>query len=220
MVDEAYVLVKFIPHKCWVDAHRHGIHMQLASRYFDTEKDDPGGVYDKYDLGVAAGHESITFTLWQRGYEDKKIKINTLHNLREPAIIRYKNADRLYMTCFSYVPVTYSDSKVSGQFDRGFLEVFGRHAVIIKRPHIFLNRIYDAAVEKGYAMRAGEVEYYEQPNVPNFADFERTLFSKRVQYEWQQEYRIIVDPKVTGEPPPDFFFDLKMEDISGRCSFE
>ena len=63
------------------------------------------------------------------------------------------------------------------------------------------------------------MDYYEQPNIPDIADFLRTIFSKRMQYSWQREYRILVDPNIDGEPPSDLFLDLMMEDISGRCDF-
>ena len=121
-VDSAQLLVKFIPRKDWADSHRHGVHMQPASKYFEIEKDDPGGIYDKYDMGVAVGHEAITFSLWPQGHDDRKVEINTRHGLREPATIRYKDADRLYMTCFSCVSVSCSDLKVNGDFDPPFFE--------------------------------------------------------------------------------------------------
>ena len=215
-VDYAECLVKLVQHKCWAEAHKKGMHFQRFKKYYETEADTPGGRFDKYDGGVALQHESISFSFWKQGAESDRVTINTAYNLAEPATIRYKNVDRLYMTCFTCVPVRLSpDGRVSGDIEPRLWDSFGNHAVILLKPQLFLNRLYNVLKAKDYHSLAGHVKYYDQPNVPDISKFEETVLAKRKEYAWQREFRIVVDPRIEGDLPDDIFVELDMNNVVG-----
>ena len=194
-VDYAECLVKLVPHKCWAKAHEKGMHFQRFSKYYKTEADSRGGRFDKYDGGVALQHESISFSFWLRGAESNKVTINTAYDLAEPAMVRYNHVDRLYMTCFTCVPVILSpDGKISGSIEPRLWDSFGNYAVVLSKPEIFLNRLFNLFKKKDYPSVARHVKYYNQPSVPDISKFEETILAKREEYAWQREFRIVVDP--------------------------
>ena len=216
-VDYAECLAKLVPHKCWARAHEKGMHFQRFNKYYETEADTPGGRFDKYDGGVALQHESISFSFWQRGVESNRLTINTAYDLAEPATVRYKDVDRMYMTCFTCVAVSLSpDGKVSGYIEPQLWDSFGNHAVILSKPQIFLNRLFNVFKEKDYHSLAGHVKYYNQPNVPDISKFGETVLAKREEYAWQREFRIVVDPRIRGDNlPDDIFIELDMRNVLG-----
>ena len=216
-VDYAECLVKLMPHKCWVDAHKNGMHFQRFKKYYDIDDDTPGGRFDRYDGGVALRHDSISFDFWPQGKYNEKITINTDRDLIKPAMVRYKDVDRLYMTCFSRVPVTFtSDGKINGNIAPRLWDSFGNHAVILMKPQFFLHRFISVIKAKNYRFLAGKVKYYDQPSVPDISKFTDTVLAKRSEYAWQREYRIVVDPKIEGDNlPDDIFIELNMNGLVG-----
>ena len=216
-VEYAECLVKLVPHKCWAEAHKNGMHFQRFKKYYETEVDTPGDRLDKFDGGVALQHQSISFSFWQRGAEGNRITINTAHDLAEPATVRYKDVDRLYVTCFTCVPVILSpDGKVSGDIDPRLWDSFGSHAVVLSKPQLFLNRLYNVFKAKGYHSLAGHVKYYDAASVPEISKFEETVLAKREEYAWQREFRIVFDPRIKGDDlPADIFIELDMKNLVG-----
>ena len=216
-VDYAESLVKLMPHKCWADAHKNGMHFQRFKKYYDIDDVTPGGRFDRYDGGVALRHDSISFNFWPQGKYNEKVTINTDRDLIEPAMVRYKNVDRLYMTCFSRVPVRFtSDGEVSGDIAPRLWDSFGNHAVILMKPQFFLHRLINVIKAKNYHCLASNVKYYDQPSVPDISKFEETVLAKRSEYAWQREYRIVVDPKIEGDNlPDDIFIELNMNGLVG-----
>ena len=176
-----------------------------------------GGKYDRYDGGVALQHESISFNLWPRGEESNRITLNTARDLSVPAMVRYTHVDRLYMTCFTCVPVRYSLSQhvPSGNINPRLWDAFGNHAVILLKPQLFLNRFFNTVRARGYNGLAGHVKYYAQPNVPDISKFSETVLAKRKEYAWQREFRIVVDPRIEGDLPDDIFVELDMNNVVG-----
>ena len=77
---------------------------------------------------------------------------------------------------------------------------FGSHCLMIKKPESFLKRIEDALINLKIKHRHGLVDYYDKEVVNK----KITLFEKRIEYEYQKEFRIYVERDST-EP---FIFQI------------
>ncbi len=90
----------------------------------------------------------------------------------------------------------------------------GKFAVVIKNIPEFVKRIEAASEQKGYRLSRGLVKYYNPDTFHgSFSDWE-AVFRKRAEYQWQQEYRFIIDTLVVGDWP----IVLEMGDIRDIAS--
>ena len=77
----------------------------------------------------------------------------------------------------------------------------GRFAVVIKNIPEFMIRIESAVERNGYRLSRGLVKYYDPDAFHGtFSDWE-SVFRKREEYSYQQEYRFIIDTLVLGDWP-------------------
>lgn len=68
---------------------------------------------------------------------------------------------------------------------------FGSHFLFILNVQEFLNRIERKIRKMGYKFYLGHVKYYDSHNTSS----KISVFQKRIQYEYQKEFRIFVDRK-------------------------
>ena len=91
---------------------------------------------------------------------------------------------------------------------------FGEYAVVVTDHKEFIRRVYKAAVEVGYGLMGRLVSYYNPDNgTPPISSEIETIFSKRKEYEYQNEYRFAIKTGTVRDNP--IILDIgKIDDIT------
>ncbi len=92
------------------------------------------------------------------------------------------------------------------------LTKFGKHAVVIHKPGVFVERVKDAAISAGYDFRCGTVEYANPRDGWGTLDpFDpKGIFRKRESYAVESEYRLVFGRPLYNDAP----ITLQIGDIS------
>ena len=78
----------------------------------------------------------------------------------------------------------------------------GRHAVFVTNISEFIDRVTRAADRRGYRVFRRLVKYYDpETGTPSSQSEMDTIFTKRSEYKYQNEYRIAIDTRTTGSDP-------------------
>lgn len=88
----------------------------------------------------------------------------------------------------------------------------GREAALVHNPRAFLRRVEDAVNASGFGLDAGMVDYFDPSNYSG--TITRPGFSKRNDFSWQREYRLILDRRALSPEP----FVLEVGDLHDICS--
>ena len=86
----------------------------------------------------------------------------------------------------------------------------GQYCVVITNNQEFIARIDTALREKCFRIARGLVEYFDEQEFHGSLDADKVGFYKRSTYEFQSEYRFLVDSDVSPESP----FWLEVGDLS------
>ena len=77
----------------------------------------------------------------------------------------------------------------------------GRYSVVIGDVGEFIKRMKAAAEKKDYLMANGRVTYYDPASYHGFLGDKEAVFRKRIEYEYQREYRFAINTRTTGTNP-------------------
>ena len=205
-------LIKFFDEEEHATAFLEGTLFARRLRCF-KEMEDADGRGDKYEGAIMPSTSGLTVTLEATDVETGEVvdKITmTEGDFEGPPVMQPEWFDHVNVFCmyaghsgnFEYIcPENADEFKRQLELPEDYLHM-GEHAVVIKNTTEFLKRV-DAAVKKsGYGLRRGLVRYYDpEIGTPVFASDVDTIFSKRLSYQHQKEYRFAIDKGDLGCDP-------------------
>lgn len=99
------------------------------------------------------------------------------------------------------------------------IKKMGDSYLLINNPREFMNRLLTTLDQGGYCYSHGIIEYY----VPSGNHKKLGLFHKQSNYQYQKEYRIVIElnPDNNIQPPEHIKFEIgNLEDIAEICSID
>ena len=172
--------------------------------YFkQIEGDDGRG--DEYEGAIMSGSDDLTVTLTPKDAETgEELSSVTIRgdDLAAPIIMQPRWFDHISVFCM-YASFSGSIQNIAdgnAQRIKKRIEIpeaclkLGKHAVVITNTQEFLKRVKLAAERNRYRICGRLVRYYD-PDVgtpPVQSDLE-TIFTKRMEYQYQSEFRFAID---------------------------
>ena len=177
---------------------------------FKKLEDSAGrGDRDEGSVLLPSDNAELTFSFAADGEQAERIVIRG-EELAAPVEIRPKWFDHVHVYCMyaahSGTIQFISEENIEAvrrQFElpRRYQDL-GSHAVVVTDVKKFLERVQGAAAERGFGMRRGIVDYYDDAaGSPRLSTGLDTIFAKRRQFDWQREYRIEIDTSQIGCDP-------------------
>ncbi|WP_172250698.1 hypothetical protein [Saccharibacillus deserti] len=177
-----YVLLKFGERRFMEKFRRGQLHFQCLSAFKNQEKDEAGR-NDPFEAASAI-YNPGSYKIYVGG--------KPLEDVEGPIVLQENEADRQYSLSLYGVTNESLQRHVQGEQEsliHPWNEKFGDYAVVITHPKEFRNRIDAACRKKGFGLRGGMVAYHE---VENFTG-KWGYFRKPKEYEYQSEYRLLLD---------------------------
>ncbi|QDH23569.1 hypothetical protein [Saccharibacillus brassicae] len=193
-----YVLLKFGERQFMEQFQRGQLHFQCLSAFKNPEQDEAG----RNDPFEAAS------VIYNPGHYNVYVDGKKLENVEGPIVLQEHEAERQYS--LSLYGVTNESLRLHAAGEKETLihpwnEKFGDYAVVITNPKAFRDRIDAACRRQGFGLREGMVAYHE---VEHFTG-QWGYFRKPKQYEYQSEYRLLLDLETRGEE-----YNLDIGDLS------
>ena len=182
--------------------------------YFRGIEDDARN--DRYEGAFLIDPPDLTMSLWPT---DPAVhsELGTLHLKREdigsPLAMFPKNFERFNLFCM-YAKIVNEDDFPNVGTDhlhelKKLFEVptrltdFGEHAVVIRRPRTFIDRVTEAAMSAGYDFGQGAVQYKNPREAwPATDPYDaRVIFLKREKYAPENEYRLVFGRRLYSDTP-------------------
>lgn len=177
-----YVLLKFGEQQFMEKFQRGQLHFQCLSAFKSPEKDEAGR-NDPFEAASA---------IYNPGNYHIYVGGKKLEDVDGPIVLQENEADRQYSLSLYGVTNELLQRHARGEEEsliHPWNEKFGDYAVVITHPKEFRNRINAACRQKGFGLREGMVSYEE---VENFTG-QWGYFRKPKEYEYQSEYRLLLD---------------------------
>ena len=173
------------------------------------EMEEADGRGDKYEGAIMPAISGLTITLKTTDVATGEVDKITMteEDFAAPPVMQPEWFDHVNVFCMyaghsgNISPNNAEDFKRQLELPEDYLEL-GDHAVVIKNTTEFFKRVDAAVKETGHGFRRGLVRYYDlESGTPVFASDVDTIFSKRLQYEHQKEYRFAIDAGDLGCDP-------------------
>ncbi len=233
-----FFLAKFFEKKEYADDFLQGKLFLNSLRYFkEIEGEDGRG--DKNEGAIVHPLDDFILTLAATNEETGEVSEVTLtkDDLAAPVSTHPRWYDHINLLCM-YACHCVEFPSISDDNINDFrkqLETpeecvsLGEHAIIITNRQEFFRRISVAAEQSGYGFCGGLVTYYDpEVGTPTTRPDIETIFHKRKEYEYQNEFRIAVDANL-NEPTPrilsigdisDIAFLMRTAEINRQMRFE
>ncbi|NGZ74404.1 hypothetical protein [Saccharibacillus alkalitolerans] len=177
-----YVLLKFGERRFMEKFQRGQLHFQCLSAFKSPEPDEAGR-NDQFEAASA---------IYNPGNYKVYVGGKPLEDLEGPIVLQENEADRQYSLSLYGITSESVQRHARGEEEHlihPWNEKFGDYAVVVTNPKEFKNRIDTACRKCGFGLREGMVEYHD---VENFAG-RWGYFRKPKEYEYQSEYRLLLD---------------------------
>ncbi|GGO03802.1 hypothetical protein [Saccharibacillus kuerlensis] len=201
-----YVLLKFGEKRFMEKFQRGQLHFQCLSAFKNPEPDESG----RNDQFEAAS------VIYNPGNYKVYVGGKQLEDIEGPIVLQENEADRQYSLSLYGITNELVQRHVEGEQEHlihPWNEKFGDYAVVVTNPKEFRDRIDAACRRGGFGLREGMVEYHEVENFTGRWGY----FRKPKEYEYQSEYRLLLDQETEAE---DYTLDIgDISDISEIGSF-
>ena len=209
---KGYPLIKF-KSKELIESLRNG-HMYFSSLSVFREYEDASGIR------IVGDEREGMMPLQHAVFEDARTHERTPVN---NALIKTRNSDD-YVFCFFGMKENTTHFTFSEE-QKAKIREFGDTALVILDYGAFEDRVKKAAKDAGFEVHFGRVDYYDD-EADNADTLIRSIygmwtlaFEKPKDYEYQQEYRFLLERK--GRPEDHWVLELgSLEDISRMISTE
>jgi hypothetical protein len=220
-----WYLVKFFNKEEYADAFIKGnLHLNRLRYFRKTESSSDDGRPDEYE---AISHwwqpKDFKINLTVPGVGEVEIKSE---DLAGPVSMSFDYHENLHVFCL-YAIRTFGFEIIDGKIDyaegdtealQKQLEVdfrnfkLGDFAVITPAPQ-FLDRLREVLQKRGQYFKGRLVEYYDDETFHGATEPDEIPFWKQKNFSYQNEFRICVNTKTTGDDP----LKIDMGDISDIC---
>ncbi len=195
---QIYVLLKFGEQRFMEKFRRGQLHFQCLSA-FKNDDPDESGRNDPFEAASAV-YNPGNYTVYVGG--------KPLEDVEGPIVLQENEADRQYSLSLHGITSETVRRHADGE-ERHLIhprnENFGGHAVVITNPKAFKERIDAACRKQGFGLREGLVAYHELATFGGRWGY----FRKPKEYEYQSEYRLLLDLETRNEE-----YTLEIGDIS------
>ena len=163
---------------------------------------------DEYEGGVMINPDGISIAIQNRNQETGESREVVLEGPHFGSSIKMKLPyfDYLNLFCMYGIPLNGLDltpENAAAIKDRVSLSekfrALGNYVVVITNAANFINRVVIAANRHKYGLKYGFVDYYD-PRVGTtlIPQSIETIFAKRKEYTWQEEFRFVFDTFTQG----------------------
>ena len=208
---EPLVLAKFFKEARFADAFMRGELFAPRLPFYrgiDEENTLRGDIYEATQLIYPASMNVSTTELDPRTGKPLMSMDIDPKDIAGPVRMGQPMFDRFNLFCMAEIFLTEKklleivDGKASPvfRFDKR-LSRFGRHVVIVNASKFF-ERVRNACEKRGYILYPSAIEYYDPRQGSRGSVLDLSLvFLKRLQYEYQSEYRLVIDTGLHGRDP-------------------
>lgn len=208
--DKVFLLARVFSKKSHAEQFLQGkIYANRLSAFKKMDKDLARG--DEYEGGVMSDPSDISMMLQCLNLETEKLQRVVLEGQHFASSIKMKLSyfDHLNLLCMYGVRLNDLDltpentdairERVS--FSEKFLN-FGNHVVVITHVTKFLNRVVMAANRERYGLEFDFVTYYDSEiGTKLIPQSTETIFAKRNEFAWQEEFRLVFNTFTQGNNP-------------------
>ncbi len=193
--NKIFAFIKFFEKQKYAQEFIEGKIYANKLSYFKKVEGNTGVKMDKYE-GICANFQSEQVTLELNGRVFNTVEHMTLSRKMD----EYKNIFCLYILIMpNGVDKDIKDIKNQLMISSK-CEELGKYAVIV-RAYEFLEKIKAVELKrfKINKIRMGEVNYYDENEFHGSFDDDKSLFNKIKKFEYQKEYRLVIDSDVDKE---------------------
>ncbi len=206
--DKVFLLAKVFSDKRYAEQFLEGkLYANRLSEFKRIEDDLTRG--DEYEGGVMIDPDEISMVMQSQDSKTGEAQEVVLEGQHFGSSIKMKLPyfDDLNLFCMYGVrlsDLTLTHENIDAIKERVSLSEkyhnFGNHVVVITNATKFINRVVIAANREGYGLEFNFVTYYD-PDVGTLLIPQsiETIFAKRKEFAWQEEFRFAFDTFTRGE---------------------